>query len=105
LIGLTDDVLKKLEQRQGERKAESTTPLYQDIAAMKASRLSPSQWRNLSGTDRKVLHYFRVMEIYHIEFSPERIKMREDTKAAERAKRDQHILGKMPGLAPRGRRR
>ena len=99
-------MLTKLDQRQEERKAESTTPLYQDIAVMKASRLSPAQWCRLSRLDKKILHYFRIIEVYYIEFSPERVKMRAQAKEAEKKRKQQEILGKMPGLSPRfkGRR-
>jgi hypothetical protein len=72
---------------------------------MNASRLSPAQWRNLSRLDKKILHCFRIMEMYHIEFSPERVKMRKDVKKADQDRRHQKLLGKMPGLGRTPRRR
>lgn len=65
---------------------------------MKEYRLTPFEWSRLSRIDRKILNYARVMEVYFIEFSPERIKMREQAKEAEHKKKMQEIMDGMPRL-------
>jgi len=65
---------------------------------MKEYRLSPLQWSCLSRIDKKILHYSRIMEVYYLEFSPERIKMRKQIKDAEHKKKMDGLMGKMPAM-------
>ena len=63
---------------------------------MKEYGFTPSIWKRLSNIDKKILGYARIMESYYIEFSPERIKMREQTKEAEHKKRMDELMGVLP---------
>ena len=65
---------------------------------MKEYRLTPSEWFRLSRIDRKILSYARIMEVYYIEFSPERIKMRKQAKQAEHDRKMKEVMGDMPRL-------
>ena len=63
---------------------------------MKEYGFTPSVWKRLSNIDKKILRYARVMETYYIEFSPERIKMREQNKEAEHKKKMDKLMEVMP---------
>ena len=65
---------------------------------MKEYHLTPSQWSRLSRIDRKILSYTRIMEVYYIEFSEERIKMRKQIKEAEHKRKMNDLTGRMPVL-------
>lgn len=71
---------------------------------MKEYGFTPSVWKRLSNIDKKVLRYARIMESYYIEFSPERIKMREQVKEAENKKKmDKLMESGMPKQQKGGR--
>jgi len=70
---------------------------------MKEYRLSPSEWSGLSRVDKKILQFYRIIEVYNIEFSPERIKYRNDAKEAERERKMNKLMSRMPGTLPRKR--
>jgi len=65
---------------------------------MKEYHLTPSEWSRLTRIDRKILAYARVMEVYYIEFSEERVKMRKQAKELEHKQRMNDLMGRMPAL-------
>jgi hypothetical protein len=71
-------------------------PLYSEVLTIKEYGFTPSIWKRLSNIDKKILGYARIMESYYIEFSPERIKMREQIKDAEHKKKMDKIMDGLP---------
>jgi len=65
---------------------------------MKEYRLSPLQWSCLSRIDKKILHYSRIMEVYYLEFSPERVEMRKQAKEAKHKQKMNDLMTKMPRM-------
>ena len=105
MIGLSDEVLEKAESLQKKEKDDRpVTPLYQSILTMKEMGLAPDQWRRLSRIDKRILHYFRVMQSYYFEFSPRQIKARRDAADAELKRKQGDLMSKMPRVAPMSRR-
>lgn len=106
MIGLSDEAIEKVMSLQKEEKDERpVTLLYQQILTMKEMGLGPGQWRKLSRIDKRILHYFRVMQNYYFEFSPRQIKARRDAKEADHKRKQQALMAQMPKLAPTPRRR
>ena len=70
---------------------------------MKEYGFTPSIWKRLSSLDKKILRYARIMESYYIEFSPERIKMRQRTKDAEHKEKMDKLMGSLPQQQKSGR--
>jgi len=65
---------------------------------MKEFGLSPKEYNRLSRIDRKVLSYYRIMERYYFEFSPEQIKLRERLKKQEQERKQADLMARMPKL-------
>jgi len=81
------------------------TQLYQQVLTMKEMGLDPGQWKRLSRIDKRILHYFRIMQNYYFEFSPRQIKARREAKEAEQKRKQQDLMAKMPKMAPIRRRK
>jgi hypothetical protein len=64
---------------------------------MKDFYYSAEEWRKLSRTDKKILHYFRQMEIFYQDMAIERTKQNQDIK------RNAPATKPMRGIRPRGR--
>jgi|GEM_PF-4607653 len=65
---------------------------------MKEYRLTPFQWSYLSRIDKKILIYSRIMEVYYLEFSPERVEMRKQAKEAKHKRKMDGLMNRMPAL-------
>jgi hypothetical protein len=99
LIGLTDEVLEKYQSRQDETKDDRpVAKLYNRVMDMKEFGLSPFDYSRLSRIDKKVLAYYRIMERYYFEFSPDQIKFRQEAKEREREAKKAKLMGMMPKL-------
>ena len=103
IIAINEEVEEKLSSLR--QKKEDITSLYSNVLTMKEYRLTPSEWFKLSKLDKKILTYARIMEVYYIEFSPERIKMRKQIKKAEYDKKMNDLMGKMPVMQKSRRHR
>jgi hypothetical protein len=94
-------MLDRLALLRGKR-ADDRKPsaLYADILTMKEFGINPEQWRRLSKVERRVLYWWRVAQEYFFEFSPERIKMRQQ----QEKQRLDGLRNKMPRVKPVRRR-
>lgn len=103
---MTDEVEAKLKKLRDENKDKrESTALYSSILTMKEYGYRAAEWRRLSRIDKKILSYARVMETYYIEYSPDRIDMRRQSKENKQKVREQALMSKMPRTMPRQRRR
>ena len=91
-MGLTDEVLSKIEQRQAKKESNQTsTELYQAASTMKEYHMTPFEWRRLSRLDRKILIYTRVMEQHFMD------TMHEDHERKRELERErQKLMDNMP---------
>jgi len=97
LIGLTDDVLKRIEGRS-KRGGDKATSVYIDLITAKEYGLSLTEWRQLARWEKKLLRYFRIMESYFTENAHERAR-----READNERKRQEFMGKLPKQAVRGR--
>lgn len=97
---MTDDILSEIEARQRKRadKSDPPTRLYQSISIMKEFQMSPSEWNSLSRTDKKILHYHRIMECHYLDKLEEK-----RTQEMKREEEKQKFLSKLPRQMKRGR--
>ena len=92
MIGLTDEILSKIEKRQEKKDSGATsTALYQAASTLKDYHLSPSQWRRLSRFDKKVLTYARIMEQHYQDTFLEEAERKRDVE-----KRQREMMNNMP---------
>lgn len=92
MIGLTDEVLSTIEERQKKKeRGQTSTALYQAASTMKEYRLSPSQWRRLSNLDKKILIYARVMEQHYLDCVYE-----DQERKRDQEKRQKEMMANMP---------
>lgn len=97
---MTDDVLSQIKARQKKKgdKEDTATQLYQSISTMKDFRLDPASWSSLSRLDKKVLHYYRIMEYHYMD----QINEKHD-RERKLAQQKQDFMNKLPQQARGGR--
>lgn len=97
MIGLTPEILSKIEKRQKQTDNKMTsTALYQAVSTMKEYRLSPSEWRRLLSFDKKVLTYTRMMEQHYLDSYREEAEKKRDIEDRQR-----QMMKDMPALVKR----
>ena len=80
-MGLDDSAMARLKRRRIEAgDGAKVTDLYQSISTMKDFGFTPEQWAKTSRLDRKILHYHRAAESYHMDMANTRMKERQTNK-------------------------